>query len=186
MKSLLPAGKRQYAKTDLLRLLEFVCGRNANDVLTQEDLENTDDFDNELAQDTARRGHRLQYVPLPPNYDTHGLYVWSSDTTTATHQFTNEEVELDDFKRGLETQPEKVTIYSNWSETFANLRKPGTSFKVHLSSLFKNHFPLPTTVSLLKKRVSAPTTLSVAERTPQRNAFRTASFETDLVPPPPA
>eukprot|EP00928_Gymnodinium_smaydae_P094637 TRINITY_DN7975_c0_g2_i2.p1 TRINITY_DN7975_c0_g2~~TRINITY_DN7975_c0_g2_i2.p1 ORF type:complete len:348 (+),score=76.38 TRINITY_DN7975_c0_g2_i2:94-1044(+) len=138
--AMIPAGKRQYNKPDLLRLYEFVTGRNPGATVAIE-LEDVDAFDGELAEDADRRGHRLSDVPLPPDYNSHGIYKYDKRQFSLRHRFTSEEVELDETTRADMQYPEKAVIYSNWSETTAYLKVPGTRFTCVLSSLFSNQFP---------------------------------------------
>ena len=50
-------GKRQFLKTDLLKFCEFVTGWNPDDELNEE-LDDVEEFDAQLNEDAARRGHR--------------------------------------------------------------------------------------------------------------------------------
>ena len=140
LKALLKGSRRQYQKSDLLRLFEFATGRSPHDSINDE-LSDLAGYDDCIFQDAEARGNRLQHVRLPPDYDVDGLYEWNAADLTITHRYTGEEITLDETTISEMTAPARAIIYSNWSETSATLKVPGTSFKIVLGSLFKNQKP---------------------------------------------
>ena len=140
LKALIPPGKRQHVKSELLKLFEFNSGRDPNGDIT-EDLQDEAMMDSSLEEDTSRRGHRMARVPLPPDYNKHGVYQWIPRTHTLKHSYTKEEVELDQKTVDEMGDVFKATIYSNWSETNACLKVPGTRVNIRLGQLFPDQFP---------------------------------------------
>ena len=155
MTAMVPIGKRVHNKADLLRLFTFASGWDLQ-MLLDEEMEDLESFDNTLAEDTARRGHRLQFTTLPPDYDVDGLYTYNSKTNTAKHTFTLEEITLDESTLKSLPKNGQAYIYSNWSEQQAVLRVPGSTFKIFMRDLFKEQFPkkVATEVSSIARRKS--------------------------------
>ncbi|CAK0823464.1 unnamed protein product, partial [Prorocentrum cordatum] len=121
MRAMIPPGKRQRVKSELLKLFEFNTGRDPNGDIS-EDLQDEAMMDSGLEEDTSRRGHRMARMPLPPDYNKHGVYLWDPKTSTVKHRFTHEEVGLDQKTIDAMGNVSKATIYSNWSEINACLK----------------------------------------------------------------
>ena len=134
-----PRGKRAGHKPDLLMLYEFVTGRSPTDPI-EEEINDLQTFDDQLSQDAARRGHRLRNIILPPDYDQDGLIAISLEPYGLIHNFINEFIQFDEVTIAEIPQSKRPVIYSNWNESQAVFKVPGTSFKIIASTLFKNHF----------------------------------------------
>eukprot|EP00959_Pyramimonas_sp_CCMP1952_P080410 1680437-Pyramimonas_sp.AAC.1 len=97
-------------------------------------------------------------MPLPPDYNKHGVYLWDPKTSTVKHRFTHEEVGLDQKTIDAMGNVSKATIYSNWSEINACLKVPGTRVNIRLGQLFPDQFPTRSSPS--KTSPPAPKSLS--------------------------
>ena len=182
LKAMMPGNKRQYVKVDLLRLLEFVTGRDAYTDISDE-VQNLDSFDSDLHEDAARRGHRLTFIKLPPKFDNElGVYSWIPSKSVLRHNFTLEEIELASSTIEEMKYPLKAIIYSNWSETTACLKTPGTSFRLVLGSLFDCQFPKNCSPTKAAPSFKRQRTSDVAGGS---CSVLTRSSDAGVVPPPP-
>ena len=184
LRAMIPSGKRQFLKTDLLKFCEFVTGWNPDDELNEE-LDDVEEFDAQLNEDAARRGHRCQMMTLPPDYDRDGLYSFNAADKSLKHRFTNEEIELDDATLSTMRNPGKAVLYSNWSESQAVLKVPGTTFKIILSTLFKTQYVPPVTASPSKGRAPAVAQSTPSDQKPSAIDAAAVVSERGIVPPPP-
>ena len=122
---------------------------------------------------------------LPPDYDKDGIYIYEKTEAKLSHRFTEEEIFLDEQTKTNMVTPWKATLYSNWSETQAVLKVPGTPFRLHLSSLFKNQ-TVPVVKRWTNKGDNADTTPEGSPRgTPVKIAASVAVTEASTVPPLP-
>ena len=146
LNALKPSAKKSIPKVAVQELIEFAteCGPSTW-IGTSGPLKAVGNLQQALAKLNELHGHRLRCLPLPPKWDTHGVYQISSEGESifVTHKFLTEKATraLPADQLAVINDMTKLHIEANHSSKGAILVESDGVLCYPLKKLFKDDFP---------------------------------------------